>query len=57
MEKKILIIPTDGKRKPKVVDWSEALKFFKVDSDGLNSLIESGKEVKGFCVDEAVGKF
>ena len=57
MEKKVLIIPTDGKRKPKVVDWGEAMKFFKLDSEGLKSLIESGEEIKGFCADEAVGKF
>lgn len=53
-EKQVILIPKESKCNGKNMVWSDALKFFGIDDSKLACLIESGDEINGYYVDEAL---
>lgn len=53
-EKQVILIPKESKYNGRNMVWSDALKFFGIDDFKLKRLIESGDEINGYYVDEAL---
>lgn len=53
-ETQVLLIPKDSEYKSRNMTFSDAMEFLKVSKEELNSYIESGNEIRGWYVDEAL---
>lgn len=53
-DRQVLVVPTNPKYKPRNMGWFEAMDFFKLSQDELEKIIETGEEIKGAYIDEAI---
>ena len=53
-ETQVLLIPTKNEYKSRNMSFSGAMKFLKVSKEELDNYIESGNEINGWFVDEAL---
>lgn len=53
-ETQVLLIPTKSEYKSRNMSFSGAMEFLKVSKEELDNYIESGNEINGWFVDEAL---
>ena len=53
-ETQVLLIPKNSEYKSRNMTFSGAMEFLKVSKEELNGYIESGDEIRGWYVDEAL---
>lgn len=53
-ETQVLLIPKNSEYKSRNMTFSGAMEFLKVSKEELDNYIESGNEINGWFVDEAL---